>query len=153
MQTFTWRDILTVSVGEMNRAQGLDCARHFEILKGAMPSVETLLHEADMLVCLYAPAVVTLRGEILADGERVIDLEEHETLRLALPLTRDVFLALPMSLTEQWIAAAVTSNDWFVDALKKALSLALETSSVPESGSAPSSEPTTISLPMPTTGA
>jgi hypothetical protein len=152
LPTFTWHDVLTVSVSEMSRAQAFDCTRHFDTLVGVIATYPELMSEADVLAVTYAPAVVKIKGEILTAGERTVDVGDGETIRLVLPMTREAFMALPMSLTEQWVAATVTANEWLVSTLKKLFSLATETSSVPKSGGGPLNEPTTKSQPIPTTG-
>lgn len=152
MPSFSWRDVLTVSVTEMSRAQALDCTRHFNLMVGVMSTIDDLLREADILAALYAPAVVRYHGDILAAGEKTIDLGDGETLTLTLPITREAFMALPMSLTERWISVAITANDWLIESLKKSFEGMLATTSAPVSGSAPSSEPTAVSPTTTTTG-
>ncbi len=152
MTTFTWKDTLTVSVGESSRTQAIDCARAFDALAQVVSGYDDLMVETNVLGVLHAPYTVRYKGEILSAGERLIQLDGEEPIRLVLPLTHETFNALPMSLTTAWIDAMVRSNGWLVDTLKKALSLALETNSEPKSGNAPSSEPTAEPQTMTTPG-
>lgn len=152
MATFTWRDEITVSVGEMSRAQALDCARQFEIATQFAISLPELMAETDVLGVLNAPAVVQHKSQVIDAGTRTITLADGECISLTLPMTRECFSALPISLTRQWITAMVKSNEWLVDDLKKLLSLATEKISEPQSGSAPSTEPTREVKTIKTTG-
>lgn len=158
MTTFIWREILTVSVGEMSRTQALECCRKFDALKSLYPHYDTsvndyaeLMSEADLLAVMSAPVVVKYKGEPVGWGEQCVELEE-DTFRLTLPLTRKSFDLMPMSLTTAWVNAALLSNAWFIDTLKKAMGLTSMLSYVPESGSAVSNEPTKASQTTTTIG-
>lgn len=139
MATFTWNG-LTVSVGEMSRAAALTCARQFGDAATIFTDFDDLMYEGNLLVVLHAPVLVKFEGALLDKGQRELHFED-ETLTLVLPPTRESFNALPMSLTQAWIDAAVRANGWFVDTLKKALSLASPTNSEPKSGDGLSNEP------------
>jgi len=152
MATFIWRNVLTVTVGEMSRTRAIECCQQFDLLAGIYTNADDLLAETDVLCVLHAPTTVKVRGEVMAEGERLILLDEGESIRLTLPLTRECFMALPMTLTRAWIAAAVGSNDWLVDVLKKVFSLASETGSAQKSGDGPSSEPSLTNFMTKTTG-
>jgi hypothetical protein len=150
--TFNWRDALMVSVNEMSRTQALDCAREFDLLLNVVTDIDELMREADVLGVLHAPAIVKWRGEVLGSGEQVIQLDEGESIKLVLPLTRECFNALPMSLTQLWVNAMIKSNGWLVEELKKVLSLTSPSVSEPKSGDAPSTDPMTVSPATTTTG-
>jgi hypothetical protein len=150
--TFTWKDTLTVSVGESSRTQAIDCARAFDALAQVMTSYDELMAETNVLGVLHAPSTVRFKGEVLGVGERTILIEGEEPFKLSLPLTPETFNALPMSLTAAWIDAMVRSNGWLIDTLKKALSLTSLNESEPKSGSAPLSEPTAEPQTMTTPG-
>ena|SRR5258708_906152 len=152
MATFTWHDILTVSVGEMNRAQALDCARQIQTLSKVYVDYDELMVEVDATATLFAPAVVKLYGNLLDGGVHSIPTEDGSAFILTLPLTRESFNALPMSLATLWIAAMVKSNGWLVDLLKNLSSRTTPNEPEPKSGSAPLSEPTAVALTMPTIG-
>jgi len=141
MTTFTWRDTLTVSVGEMSRAQGLDCARNFELLARVYPDYEQLLLASDVLFVKYAPSVVKFGPDVLGNGAHKIEIG-GEPVTLELPLTEQGFNALPITLCQAWVSAALTSNGWLIEHLKKVISLIPVTNSEPESGNAPLTEPT-----------
>lgn len=151
MTTFTWRDTLTVSVGEMSRAQALDCSRQFDAMIGVFDYAD-LLEETDVIGVLHAPVTIKVDGEMFGGGERFVKVGEDEPFKLTLPLTRECFSQLPMSLTQQWVSAMILSNEWLIDALKKASSLTPANASAPKSGSAPSSEPIPEPTAMTTTG-
>lgn len=144
MATFTWKDTLTITVGEMSRTRALECTRHFDAILPLFTTeaglrVDDLLGELDLLMIVYAPATVRHKNDILTDGEHVFQVED-EMIKLSLPLDRDRVNALPMSLSQAWVSAAVRSNDWLVQALKNASSLARKIEDGPKSGSGPSAE-------------
>lgn len=152
MATFIWRDVLTVTVGEMSRTKAIECCQQFDLLASIYTNPDDLLAETDVLCAISAPTTIKIRGEVFTDGERIITLDEGESVRLKLPLDRETFMALPMSITQAWVSAAVSSNSWLVDVLKKVFSLASETGSAQKSGSEPSSELSPKSSPTKTTG-
>lgn len=152
MATFTWQDILTVTVGEMSRAQALDCARQFQTLSRVYTDVDELMVEADVTGVLYAPVVVKLYGNLLDPGPHVITLADDVDFTLTLPLTHEAFNVLPMSLAQLWITAMVQSNGWLIDLLKKVSSLTTENGSGPKSDDAQSNEPKVEALTTPTIG-
>lgn len=139
MATFTWKEKLTVTVGEMSRTQGIDCARQFDLLAKVYTDYNELMRESDALVVINAPVTIRSGDKVLSEGEYDIRLPDEKVISLVLPLTRDSFYALPMSLSEAWINAAVTENGWFIDTLKKVFSLTSQNNSEPKSGSEPSS--------------
>ena len=140
MATFTWKDKLTVTVGEMSRTQGIDCARQFDLLAKVYTDYDELMREADALVVINSPTTIRTGDKMLSDGVHGIKLDD-KVVKLVLPLTRDSFYELPMSLSEAWVNAAVSENGWFIDTLKKAFSLTSPNNSEPKSGSEPFSEP------------
>lgn len=150
MPTFTWHDCLTVSVHEMSRADALDCARQFDLLAGVIPNVGEYLAEINALIAVKAPAAVRFQGVLLNAGPRHLVLSDEEAVDLTLPLTREAFDALPMSLATAWSNAASAANDWVVEALKKILLPVSPSSSASKSDSGPSAEPAAI-LPATTT--
>lgn len=123
MTTFIWRDTLTISVSEMNRAQALDACRQFDLAAKVFSEDVELFREVDVIAVLNAPVVVKIDNQIVTAGERVVTVGEEEPFMLALPLTHENFYALPMSLTELWIQAAAQSNEWLLVTLKKTLDL------------------------------
>lgn len=155
--TFTWREILTVTVGEMSRTRALECTRHFDAIsplfteKDGTIRYNELMSEFDLLAVMYAPSTVKLKGEVIGEGEQTIRYDD-ESFRLVLPLTREIVVALPMSLCQAWIGAAVEANGWIVDTLKKAWSLTLPKEPEPKSGNAPLREPMPTLQTTPTIG-
>lgn len=138
MPTFTWRDTITVSVGEMSRTAALECMRDFDSIVSAFSSYDDLMRELDVIGVLHAPAVVKVNGEIIT-GERVVQIDD-ESVRFVLPLTRECLNALPFTLSSAWINAMVTGNEWLVEAIKKVFSLTLESISELKSGNEQSSK-------------
>lgn len=152
MTTFIWREVLSVSVGEMNRTQAIECCRKFDELATVFTVYAALMTEADILTVCHAPVVVKLNDEVLGAGERTIELPNGDTFKLVLPLTRTNFNNLPMSLSEVWINAAIRSNEWFIDTLKKVVGLTPMSSFVSESGNELSNEQIAAPLMITTTG-
>lgn len=142
MTTFIWRDVLSVNVGEMSRTTAIECCRSFDELTELFQDRIALLGEADILTVLFAPVVIKINGETFNAGERVIEMSDEQPFALTLPLTRAAFNALPMSLATAWINAAIRSNEWFIDTLKKVVSLTSTNNLESKSGNAPSNEPT-----------
>lgn len=142
MTTFIWREVLSVNVGEMSRTQAIECCRKFDALLEIFPDYIEQLAEADILTVLEAPAVIKVNGEVFSIGERTIQLPDEQPFKLVLPLTRECFDGLPMSLATAWISAALRSNEWFIDTLKKAAGLTSTSNLESKSGNAPSNEPT-----------
>lgn len=152
MTTFVWREVLSVSVGEMSRTQAIECCRKFDAITEIFTDYVEQTSEADILVVLEAPVVIKVKGEAFTVGERTIQLSDDESFVLSLPLTRDSFDALPMSLATAWINAALRSNEWFIDTLKKVYSLTTTNNFVSKSGSALSNAPTPATLQTTTIG-
>lgn len=153
MTTFVWREILSVSVGEMSRTAAIDCCREFDLITEIYTNYAEQVAEADILSVIHAPVVVKINGDIFSSGERLIATPDEQPFKLILPMTREHFLTLPYSLTAAWVSAAVQSNKWWIDSLLKVYGLASRNNSEPKSGSAPLNEPTTASQPMTMIGA
>lgn len=155
MAKFIWTkgDVsLTVRVGEMNRATALDCARDFEPLL-LLPSDSGLLdNEIELLFVRYAPAAIIVGDKVVAQGDHTLDLPDGEKLTIILPMTRECYNALPITLARQWGECAAVENGWIYQDLKNALSRILRTINEPESGSALSNEAILPPLEMKTSG-
>lgn len=152
MTTFVWNEILSVSVGEMSRTQAIECCRKFDALTEIFTNYIELMAETDILTVLEAPAVVKINGEVFSLGERTIELLDERPFKLVLPLTHDCFDALPMSLATAWINAALRSNAWFIDTLKKTMTLTTANNLEPKSDNAPSNGLNQMTSPMTMTG-
>ena len=151
MTTFVYRD-LTISVDEMSRTEALTVCRTFDAMKSVYTEVDDLMEEADILCALSAPTAIKQgNGHAKQTGKFTVKTEDAEFV-VTLPLTRDEFVKLPMSLTQAWVTASLESNNWFIDTLKKAFGLTQMMISASESGSVPSPELTATSLPIPTSG-
>lgn len=165
MSTFTWNN-LTVTVGEVSRAVAIACARHFDLVLPICKTYDEAVFEAQWLLVEYAPVIIKHHSKepdtvsVWSKGEREFDIDGddyYKTVKIAQPLTREIFDSLPMSLSRKWITAAVTSNNWWVDDLLKIIGLAsippLLKTSEPKSESGPSNVPATLSPATKTTGA
>ena len=152
MTTFVYRD-LTISVGEMSRTEALNVCRQFDLMKTVYTSYDDLMEEADILCALSAPPTIRQGvGYPNQTGTFTVATDDDTEFVVTLPINREQFVKLPMSLTQAWVTASLESNDWFIDTLKKAFGLTRMMNSELGSGNVPSSELTTKSQPMMTTG-
>lgn len=121
MAKFSWKE-LDIYVGEMSRADSLMFSQEAELMQ-LVGSREFLAQEVDFLITRYARSKVMYKGELLNDGTHVIDTGDDESIALALPLTRENFNQLPVSLAAAWTKAAEAENqlvtDFFLQSLKK----------------------------------
>lgn len=138
MAKFTWSKgevSITLRVGEMSRAAALDCARDFEpllMLPDGSKSVDT---EIELLFVKYAPAAIIAGDKVITQGDYTVNLPDGGKLLITLPMTRECFNELPVTLTREWGEHAAAENAWVYQDLKNALSRILQMISVPESGS------------------
>lgn len=112
MTTFTWKERLKVSVWEINRAKALRVAQTVNNLLDIHTDDSGFISsELDAAFVLNAPCKVMWDGEPLTDGAHTLAIDDYE-VALTLPLTRECFDALPVSLAAAWIEAAQTENGW-----------------------------------------
>lgn len=153
MTTFVWND-LTISVGEMSRTDALDVCRQFDVMKTVYTAYDDLMSEADILCAISAPTTIKQGTNIIRQsGAFTVTIDDDTEFDVSLPITRESFMKLPMSLTAAWITASLQSNDWFIDTLKKAFGLTRAVNSVQELGNAPLPDLIATSQPMTTIGA
>lgn len=121
MAKFSWKS-LDVYVGEMSRAASLEFSQEAELMQ-LVSDQQFLAREVDFLITRYARSKVMCNGVLLEDGTHQIDIGDDETMELVLPLTRDNFNQLPVSLAAAWTKAAEAENqlvtDFFLQSLKK----------------------------------
>jgi hypothetical protein len=115
-ETFVWKD-LTVKVGEMSRRQGIACAQAYREL-AAEGSIEDLMYEIEVALALYAPVKIAHLTLPITEGKRTLVMEDGTEVTLILPITREAFNDLPMTLARAWAEAAMTANWWIVEDLK-----------------------------------
>lgn len=123
----TWGKI-TVIVGQMNRAQVIDCYRKLESISSAMPDGEEVLLSsirdyAVRLVVEGTTSIISIDGKVLENGtSALIEPEDSVPFRISSPIRWEDFQLLPYSLSEAWQLAAVTENPFLEEWLKKVLS-------------------------------
>lgn len=114
--------ILSIWVGEMSRATSLEFAREAELIQ-LVADADFLAREVDYLITRYALCKVIYNGAPLENGVHTIDTGSGDTITLELPLTRENFNQLPVSLAAAWTKAAEAENDYlttfFLSALQK----------------------------------
>lgn len=138
MARFTYKDRLVVVCTEMSRAAALRVAQSVNMLVDLAPTLNgTLTNELDTIYVLNTPCSVLLDSKVLDTGTHSIDLD-GQAFSLTLPLTRECFDALPVSLTAQWISAAQTENQWLTDFFLSALKAMAQPTGAPQSDKAPS---------------
>jgi len=120
MAKFAWKS-LEIYVGEMSRAESLHFSQEAELIQ-LVGDQQLLAREIDFLITRYARSKVLYNGDILPDGTHLIDIGDGEQIPLVLPLTRDNFNQLPVSLAAAWTKAAEAENqlvtDFFLQSLK-----------------------------------
>lgn len=146
MPNFIWHD-LTITVSEMSRAAALDCARDFNAVRNLFQDDNSLLAELEVLCALHTPCIVKDAAGVVQSSKQIVSGDT--TFELTLPLTRENFDRLPFSLTRDLIIASVDANEWLLQDLKKVFSRIEPNPAVSPSGSAPSTEQTTVE-PQPT---
>lgn len=131
---FIWRDKLTVIISEMSRAAALDCARDIDEIPITDTSDE-ITRAIEGHVMRYAPTTVIVDGQVYKSGPVKVEYAEGESLEFSLPLTGATLNALPRTLANTWIEAALEENMWVVDDLKNALSRVTEIAQESQPGS------------------
>lgn len=121
MAKFTWKS-LTLIVTEMSRTTALEFAKEAELIQ-LINDFDVLTREVDYLITRYAPVKVLCDGKVLSEGTHVIDIGDDETINLVLPITRENFNQLPVSLAAEWSNIAESENTlvtaFFEDTVKK----------------------------------
>ena len=120
---FTWRDRVTVMVGEMDRASALDCYKALsnlaELPDGETKTLQALTDFVIRLAVEKAPAAVVVDGVVHREGNIDITGDDFLPFTLALPLKGAALDRVPYALAEQWQMAAVAENAFLEDWLKK----------------------------------
>lgn len=133
MATFQYENA-TFTVRGMSRTAGLECLREFDAITPLYKdNIVELLREGDWLTVKHAPTTIRIGEDAFTEGERTVHSENDGDVKITLPISRDVFFALPMPVTEAWVTAAHLSNSFVIDAIKKAWALpTTETSTEPK---------------------
>jgi hypothetical protein len=121
MAAFVWRERLRVSVSEMSRAAALDCARDFgafieRLFDGAFEGVnkaQIANTEIEWLFVHYAPVTFWLEGKPITDVQ--LAFMDEPPVAFTLPITRECFDTLPISLTQPWADAAQEANEYLAN--------------------------------------
>lgn len=137
MAKFTYKERLTVSVHEMTRAQALRFAQTVNaVLELQATSDGVISSEVNVGYALNSPCHVSYEGKLLENGMHNLALD-GEMINLTLPLTRECFDNLPVSLTALWIEAAQVENEWLSNRFLAVLNQILPLTSEPKSDSEP----------------
>lgn len=124
----TWRDKVTVIVGEMDRASALDCYKAIRDLAGMSADADLTLQSVREFVVRMAvekaPAIVTVDGTLHREGSIDVRAADVPPFTLALPMRGAALDALPYALAEAWQMAALGENVFLEDWLKKVESVA-----------------------------
>ena len=123
MTHFVWNDVLRIQVGEMSRSDSLHFTQSAERID-LIPDATLLHQELEFLFISCAPVSFVFNNEPLEDGTHELILTEGEPpLVLKLPITRECYNNLPISLTAKWHELALKENvfmsDFFLAALKR----------------------------------
>jgi hypothetical protein len=133
---FTWHDRLIVAVSEMNRASALRVAQSINaLLEIDTDKAGFMSNEIQLAFVLNAPCKVVYDGAVLDAGTHHLDMGEGG-VDLMLPLTREGFEMLPVSLTALWIEAAEKENEWLSNRFLQTLSRITPFTSEPSSANA-----------------
>ncbi len=116
MRKVVYRDRLILIVSEVSRAKALQIAQ----VVNALTDVEVnndgfIRNEFHFAYAQNAPVKALWDGRLLEDGTHALKFEEYDEITLTLPLTREAFEALPVSLSAVWIEAAEAENTWLSD--------------------------------------
>lgn len=125
MAVFTWREVITIRVGEMSRASAFDCIDAFDTLIKSGLSADRIIPQSEAYIAMYAPCAVKLRDQTFSsEGTHTFDYVDEkghaQSITIELPISSATYFnTLPMSLTQLWVAAAVEENGWLNDLAKK----------------------------------
>lgn len=113
MRKVTYRDRLVILVSEVSRAKALQVVQVINALMDAeIDNAGFISNEFNFAYVSNSSIKVLWDGKLLEDGTHTLVFEEHDELPLTLPLTRDAFEALPVSLAAAWVQAAQEENVW-----------------------------------------
>lgn len=113
MRKVTYRDRLILLISEVSRANALKVVQVVNALMEAeLDNAGYIGNEFHWAYVQNAPVRVLWDGKLLENGTHILKFDEYDELTLTLPLTRDCFEALPVSLSAVWIEAAQAENEW-----------------------------------------
>jgi len=124
MQKIVYRDRLVLLVNEITRAKALQVVQIVNTLVDMeIDNAGYISNEFHFAYVSNAPVKVLFDGKLLDNGSHVLNFGEYNEINLTLPLTRECFEELPISLTAQWIEAAESENGWLSDHFLRAMRL------------------------------
>lgn len=139
MRKIVYRDRLIVFVGEINRAKALQVAQTVTTLLDAdIDNPALISNEFHFAYVTNAPVKILFDGKVLEDGKHVLSFGEYDDLEITLPINRECFDALPVSLTADWIKAAEAENEWLSDHFLSIMKLTVPMLFEPASDNMPS---------------
>src|SRR5690348_1854635 len=104
MRKVTYRDRLILIVTEVSYAKALQVVQVVNALIDAKTdNAGFISNEFNYAYVGDAPVKALWDGKLLEDGTHVLKFEEYDEVTLTLPLTRDCFETLPVSLTAAWV--------------------------------------------------
>ncbi len=113
MRKVVYRDRLILIVSEVSRAKALQVALVLSSLVGAeIGDGSFISNEYHFAYVSNATVKALWDGKLLEDGTHVLKFDEYDEITLTLPLTRECFDGLPVSLSAGWIEAAQSENEW-----------------------------------------
>lgn len=113
MRKVTYRDRLILLISEVSRAKALQVVQVVNALMDAdLDNAGYISNEFNFAYVSNAPVKVLFDGKLLENGTHVLKFEEYDELTLTLPLTRECFELLPVSLSAAWVEAAQAENEW-----------------------------------------
>ncbi len=134
MRKVTYRDRLILLVSEVSRAKALQVVQVVNALMEAdLDNAGYISNEFNFAYVSNAPVRVLFDGKLLDNGTHTLVFEEYDELTLTLPLTREAFEALPVSLSAAWVEAAQAENEWLNQHFLSVMRMTMPTLFVPES--------------------
>jgi len=113
MKKVVYRERLTLIISEVTRAKALQVVQVVNALMDAeIDNAGFISNEFNFAYVSNAPVKVLWDGRLLEDGTHVLKFDDFDEMALVLPLTRECFEALPISITARWIEAAQIENEW-----------------------------------------
>lgn len=113
MRKVVYRDRLTLIISEVSRAKALQVVQVVNALMEAeIDNAGFISNEFNFAYVNNAPVKALWDGKLLEEGTHTLKFEEYDELTLTLPLTREAFENLPISLSAMWVEAAQAENEW-----------------------------------------
>lgn len=134
MRKVVYRDRLTLIISEVSRAKALQVVQVVNALMEAeLDNAGFISNEFHFAYASNSPVKALWDGKLLDNGTHILKFEEYDELTLTLPLTREAFEELPVSLSAVWIEAAEAENEWLSNHFLSVLQVIGKTQSEPAS--------------------